>query len=49
MAVTAFKAVIEIEPDYYGLQQPFKTPQANDSVNYFLKKGEEAIGSRNWD
>ncbi|MBE9542243.1 MAG: hypothetical protein IMF01_07980, partial [Proteobacteria bacterium] len=49
MAVSAFKAVIEIDPDYYDIQQLFKTAQANDSVNYFTKKGEEAIGARNWD
>jgi tetratricopeptide (TPR) repeat protein len=49
MAVSAFKAVIEIDPNYYDIQQLFKTAQANDNVNYFIKKGEEAIGSRNWD
>jgi len=49
MAVSAFKAVIEIDPEYYDIQQLFKTAQANDNANYFIKKGEEAIGSRNWD
>jgi tetratricopeptide (TPR) repeat protein len=49
MAVNAFKAVIEIDPDYYDIQQLFKNAQANDNVNYFIKKGEEAIGARNWD
>jgi len=49
MAVNAFQAVIEIDPDYYDIQQLFKNAQANDNVNYFIKKGEEAIGARNWD
>jgi tetratricopeptide (TPR) repeat protein len=49
MAVHAFKVVIEIDPDYYDIQQLFKTAQANDSINYFIKKGEEAIESGNWD
>ena len=49
MAVSAFKAVIEIDPEYYDIQQLFKTAQANDSVNYFIKKGQEAIGASNWD
>ena len=49
MAVSAFKAVIEIDPNYYDIQQLLKTAQANDNVNYFIKRGEAAIGSRNWD
>ena len=49
MAVIAFKAVIEINPGYYDIQQLLKTAQANDNVNYFIKKGEGAIGARNWD
>jgi len=49
MAVSACKAVIDIDPNYYDIQQLFKTAQANDNINYFIKKGEEAIGARNWD
>ena len=49
MAVSAFKAVIEIDPNYYDIQQLFKTAQANDSIDYFIKKVEEAIGARDWD
>jgi tetratricopeptide (TPR) repeat protein len=49
MAVSTFKAVIEIDPEYYDIQQLFKTAQANDSIDYYINKGEEAIGAREWD
>jgi len=49
MAVEAFKAVIDIDPNYYDIQQLFKNARANNSVDYFINKGEEAISSRNWD
>ena len=49
MAVHAFKAVIDINPNYYDIQRLFKTAQANNNVDYFINKGEEAVGSGNWD
>ena len=49
MAVNAFQAVIDINPNYYDIKQLFKNAQANDNVNYFINRGEEAIGARNWD
>jgi len=49
MAVNAFKAVVDIDPNYYDIQQLYETAQANNSIDYFINKGEEAIGLRNWD
>ena len=49
MAVNAFKAVVDIDPNYYDIQQLYENAQANNSIDYFINKGEEAIGLRNWD
>jgi tetratricopeptide (TPR) repeat protein len=49
MAVQAFKAVIDINPNYYDTQKLFKNARANNSADYFINKGEESIRSRNWE
>jgi len=49
MAIQAFKAVIDINPDYYDIQQLYKTAKANNNADYFINKGEESIRSRNWE
>lgn len=49
MAVQALKAVIDINPNYYDIQQLYETARANNTVDYFINKGEEAVESRDWD
>jgi len=49
MAVQALREVIDINPNYYDIQQLYKTAQANNSVDYFINKGGEAIATRHWD
>jgi len=49
MAVQALREVIDINPDYSDVQQLYKTAQANNSVEYFINKGKEAIEIGNWD
>lgn len=49
MAVKAFKVVFDINPNYRDIAQRYKIAQANDSVDYFINKGEGAIKASDWD
>jgi len=48
-AVHSFEAALDINPHYRDIEQLYKNAQANDNVDYFVDKGEEAIRSSHWD
>jgi tetratricopeptide (TPR) repeat protein len=48
-AVHSFKAALDINPHYRDIEQLYKNAQANDNVDYFINKGEEAIRANHWD
>lgn len=48
MAIQAFRAVMDINPNYFDIQQLYRAAQSNNNADYFINKGEEAINLGSW-
>lgn len=48
MAVQAFRAVVDIDPDYFDVQRLYRKAQANNNADYFINKGEQAVQKGEW-
>lgn len=49
MAVQAFKAAMDINPNYFDIARLYQDAKAKDNVNYFLGEAEKARNAQSWE